>query len=123
MTASKKKVLLVEDDKFLNKLYLDLLTSEGYKVSLAEDGASALEKIQSDGWDLILLDVILPKMNGFEIFDKLDKSQKNHCPIIFMTNLDSSDKDKAKLEKADEYWIKSDMSPPDFIKKVKSVLK
>ena len=122
MTSSKKRILLVEDDTFLNQLYTDLLTKEGYDVTSVVDGETALEKIQKNSWDLILLDVVLPGKSGFEVFADVTKNSKNKSPIIFMTNLDSSDKDKKQLEQAQGYWIKSNMSPPEFIANVKKIL-
>ncbi|CAN5208784.1 hypothetical protein BH09PAT2_BH09PAT2_05170 [soil metagenome] len=119
-----KKILLIEDDIFLKQLYTDVLTQEGYEVDTADEGNIAIKKIQENKWDLILLDVLLPNMDGFHVLDHVKKGYaKLHCPVIFMTNLDSNDEDKEKLEKADGYWIKSEMSPPEFIEKVKNVIK
>lgn len=117
-----KKILLIEDDAFLNQLYSDLLKQEKYEVTSVKDGLEAYNKINESDWDLILLDVMLPGMTGFEILDKVNKEKKVKAPIIFMTNLDSSDSDKKALQKAKDYWIKSSMTPPEFIQKVKNVL-
>ena len=122
MSASKKRILLVEDDNFLNQLYTDLLKKEGYEVTSVIDGETALEKIQTNSWDLILLDIVLPGKSGFEVFAEVSKKSKPKYPIIFMTNLDSSDKDKKQLEQATGYWTKSNMSPPEFIANVKKIL-
>ncbi len=120
-----KKILLVEDDAFLQQLYTDLLKGEKYEVVTSEEGNDALSKVVKGGWDLVLLDIMLPGLSGFEIIakahEKLGKDLK--FPIIFMTNLDSSDDDKKKLQQATEFWIKSNMSPPEFIAKVKTILK
>jgi len=117
-----KKILLIEDDVFLNQLYSDLLTQEKYEVTSITDGKEALSKIQKGSWDLILLDVMLPGMNGFEIFAEVKKDHNFKTPIIFMTNLDSNDSDKKSLKEATDYWIKSNMTPPEFIEKVKNAL-
>lgn len=123
MKPMKQKILLVEDDTFLNQLYRDLLLEEGYTVEALVDGKQALERITQDTWDLVLLDVMLPNMDGFTIVKTL---KTNHtlpkCPIVFMTNLDSNDDDKEKLNSASGYWIKSNMSPPEFIAKVLETL-
>src|SRR3990167_10997145 len=71
-----KRILLVEDDLLLQKLYSDLLTSEHYYVETATDGMIAYQKMKEGGWDLVLLDIILPKLGGIEIVKKL-KDEKN----------------------------------------------
>ena len=119
-----KKILLIEDDAFLNQLYTDLLKQEKYEVTSITDGKEGYQSISQGDWDLILLDVILPGMTGFEIFEKITKEKLiKKTPIIFMTNLDSSDEDKKSLKQATDYWIKSNMTPPEFLAKVKEVLK
>ncbi len=118
-----KKILLIEDDVFLSQLYTDLLTKEKYSVTPITDGNEGLKKILEESWDLILLDVMLPGMNGFEILEEVKTQKKTiKTPIIFMTNLDSSDDDKKSLKKATDFWIKSNMTPPEFIENVKKVL-
>lgn len=119
-----KKILLIEDDEFLHQLYTELLTGEGYAVTGIMDGKEAYEKIKENNWDVVLLDVMLPGMDGFEIMDRLHKEKISmKCPVIFLTNLDSTESDKKNLEKAQDHWTKSDMSPPEFVQKVKEVLK
>lgn len=124
-TDGTRRILLVEDDTFLQQLYKDLLKTEGFEVTTSGEGNDALAQIVSGKWDLVLLDVMLPGLNGFEIVTKAhEKIGKDFSfPIVFMTNLDSSDDDKKKLQQGTEYWIKSNMSPPEFIEKVKKILK
>ncbi len=119
-----KKILLIEDDVFLNQLYTDLLKQGKYAVTSVTDGTEGYKQVSNGTWDLILLDVVLPGLTGFEIFQKAteEKLIKN-IPVIFMTNLDSSDDDKKALKQATDYWIKSNMTPPEFLDKVKAVLK
>ncbi len=117
------KILLVEDDVFLKQLYTDILQREGYEIVPIDTGDTALTAMQNNTWDLILLDILLPNLDGFEILNKLIQDNKRpSCPIIFLTNLEETEVNKEKLSKADDYWIKSSMSPPEFIKKVKSIL-
>lgn len=119
-----KRILLIEDDAFLKQLYRDILLEEGYNVKTIDEGKAALELIKKDAWDLILLDILLPNLDGFTIVDRLlTEHKKPHCPIIFMTNLDATDNDKEKLRVADDYWVKSSMSPPEFLDKVKQTIK
>lgn len=121
----KATILLVEDDPFLHKLYKDLLTREGWTVESAVEGDVALKKIKQGGWDLVLLDVMLPKMDGFAIMDNLkkDSSFKKNFPIIFLSNLDSSPELTKAKETADGYLIKSNLNPNEFLDEVKKILK
>ncbi len=122
----KRKILLVEDDVFLRDLYEENLTNEGYAVTTAQDGEEGLAKIEEGGWDLVLLDLMLPKMDGFEILRKakesgaITKSKK----IVILTNNTLSDPAQAAevLELSSEYLIKSDMNPQQFVDKVKGFL-
>jgi len=120
---NNKYILLVEDDAFLQQLYLELLTGEGFHATSSGDGREALKLIKSKSWDLILLDVMLPGLDGFQIVDELEKSDKDKISkIVYLTNLDGNDDDLKKLKRAQSYLIKSDMSPPEFIEKVKALL-
>lgn len=120
---NNKHILLVEDDEFLQQLYLELLNKERFHVTASADGLEALKLIESKNWDLILLDVMLPGLDGFQIVDKLEKSDKKKInSIVYLTNLDGNDDDLKKLKKVPEFLIKSDMSPLDFVEKVKSLL-
>jgi len=88
MKKDKKLILLVEDDSFLQSLYNDLLNGEGYNVTVSQDGAEALKLIQEKNWDLILLDIMIPLLNGIELCKKLRTSNIN-TPIIMLTAKDS----------------------------------
>ncbi len=94
-----KKILLVEDDVFLNQLYSDLLKQAKYDLTSVTDGPAGYVAIKGGGWDLVLLDVMLPGMTGFEIFEKITTEKVKLSKLIFMTNLDSSDKIKHCLKK------------------------
>lgn len=119
----KRKVLLVEDDEFLRTLYTDLLKSE-YSLDVAADGEEAYAKIQNKDLDLVLLDIILPKMSGVEIVEKLksenpDALKKN---IVFLTNLDRNEMVQKVTKLGYSYLIKSDLNPDEFLKKVKELI-
>ena len=79
---NNKYILLVEDDAFLQQLYVELLTSAGFQTTSSGDGIEALELIKSKKWDLILLDVMLPGLDGFQIIDELEKSDKDKISKI-----------------------------------------
>lgn len=118
----KKKILLIEDDKFLLKLYSDKLNREGFEVSMAITGEEGLSKVAAEKPDLVLLDIILPQKNGFDILSeiKLNPVTKN-IPVIILTNLgqDSDIKTGFELGAAD-YLVKTDFSItklPEIVRK------
>lgn len=119
----KKNILLVEDDEFLRTLYTDLL-KDIYTLTVAADGVEAYEKIQNKKLDLILLDIILPKMSGVDIVEKLkiehpEVLKKN---IVFLTNLDKNEMVQKAIKLGYSYLIKSDLNPDEFLEKVKNLI-
>ena|SRR3990167_4323902 len=122
--ADKKHILLVEDDEFLAELYATKLNLEGFEVSLAADGEKGLKSAKEKKPDLILLDIVLPKMDGFEVLRqlKLDKNVKS-VPVILLTNLSQKDEVNRGLSLgADDYLIKAHFMPSEVIKKIKQVI-
>lgn len=125
MDNGSYKILLVEDDQFLRELYADTLKGEGYSVDTAEDGVAAYQKIGMSGWDLVLLDIIMPKMNGLDVIKQLTASnpdKKFSKKLIFLTNLDKDEEIKAALQLGDGYIIKSQITPGDLVNEVKLYL-
>lgn len=120
----EEKVLLIEDDPVLQKLYSDLLTSAGLPFESASDGETGYQKIAQGGWKLILLDLMLPKMNGLEIVKKVKENppQNPVGKIVFLTNLEQGKEVEEIKALGYEYIIKSDLDPNQFINKVKSLL-
>lgn len=116
-----KKILLVEDDQFLRNIYVQML-SPVYEVDTAEDGQIAYDKIVKNTYDLILLDMFLPKMDGKVVLEKLEIEfpKKYNSTIVFMTNDDSEQTGKYLTEKGVKYFIKSTLNPEEFVEKVKS---
>lgn len=88
-TKKSKKILLVEDDKSLLELYSELIKKAGYEIDSASDGEVGYAKALKGGYDIILLDIMLPKKDGLSILEdlKINKSQKKNGPIIILTNL------------------------------------
>jgi DNA-binding response OmpR family regulator len=120
----KKKILVIEDEATLQKALNDVLSQEGYDVSSALDGVRGLELATEEKPDLILLDIILPRMDGFEVLRKL-KSDENtsNIPVIILTNLsDINDIQKALDLGATTYLVKADFHLEDILKKVKETL-
>jgi len=123
----QKRILIVEDELYLRELYQEVLEEEGFIVETASDGMEGYSKAAKGGYDLILLDVMLPKMDGLELLAKLRKGPKPKSangPIVLLTNL-SKDMaiSKGKTLGIDGYLIKSDLTPGEIIAKVKNYLK
>ncbi len=119
---NKKKILVIEDEATLQKALNDVLAQEGYDVLNALDGMSGLDLALKENPDLILLDIILPKMDGFEVLKRL-KEKESKIPIIILTNLsDISDIQKALDLGATTYLVKADFHLDDVLKKVKETL-
>ena len=122
--AERKLILLVEDDKFLAELYATKLKLENFTVLLAADGEKGVKLASEKNPDLILLDIILPKMDGFEVLKKIkaNKSLKN-IPIILLTNLSQKDEvQKGLALGAVDYLIKAHFMPSEVVKKIKQNL-
>jgi DNA-binding response OmpR family regulator len=118
-----KKIIIVEDERPMAKALSIKLQGEGYDVENAYEGDEFFEKIKGKNFDLILLDVMLPKMSGFDILEKLKKDGIN-TPVIISSNLSQAeDIKKAKDLGAVDFVVKSNTSLVDFVEKIKSFLK
>jgi CheY-like chemotaxis protein len=118
------KILLCEDDLFLNELYSDLIKSAGYELETATDGDIAFQRMHQGGYDLVLLDMMMPGMTGLQVLDKLktEPSLNANKKIVFLTNSDNP-KDVESIKKvSDGYLLKSSMTPDQFIENVKKYL-
>src|SRR5258706_15818406 len=108
---SSKKILVVEDDSLIRGLYVRALKKQGYDVYEAADGEEAYSKMVEGGYDLILLDIMLPKMNGFDILKKLKEQtppKKENKKIVILTNLDEdTTQDDSNFFGADGYLVKN----------------
>ena len=125
MTGNIKKVLIVEDDEHISKVYEIKLAKEGFATSFARDGEEGLEKIVVEKPDLVLLDLMLPKKDGFGVLEDIQKIPAlAHIPIIVLSNLgQESDKERAIGLGAKEYIVKVDHSIQEVIDKVKGYLR
>ena len=118
----KKKILVIEDEATLQKALNDVLLQEGFEVSSASDGITGLEIAKKENPDLILLDIILPKMDGFEVLAKL-KADDENTPVVILTNLsDVNDVQKALDLGATTYLVKADYHLNEVIQKIKEIL-
>jgi DNA-binding response OmpR family regulator len=118
------KVLLVEDDVALRDIYSARFMAEDFDVVTASDGEMALTQAVKERPDLIILDVMMPKISGFDVLDILRATPETKTTkVIMMTALSqNSDIDKGKSLGADEYLVKSQVTLTDVIEKAKEVL-
>lgn len=122
--ANDIKILMVDDDKMLIDLYKERLELAGYKVEISRDGEEGLTKVHETKPDLVLMDIMMPKVNGYEALAsiKSDPSTKDIPVIILSALMRDLNKSKAIEAGADDYIIKSEAMPVDVIKKIESVL-
>lgn len=120
----KKKILIVEDDMVLQKTLGEFLVSEGFETIVASDGEEAIEVLNKEVPDLILLDIILPKKDGYEVVKEVRANERmNNIPIILLTNLGSAqDVEKALELGATTYLVKADYTLEEVVIKIKDTL-
>jgi len=122
MTKSKVKILIAEDDPFLIKVMGTIFEDEGYIVDRAVNGQEAIDKVKNNGYTLMLLDLIMPKKNGFEVLEEMKKG-KIKTPVLVFSNLAQPEDKKEALDLgAKDYFVKSDMSIDDVAKAVKKFI-
>jgi len=119
-----KKILIIEDDPFLSEMYATKLTESGFEAEVAPDGKKGLAMVTDLKPDLVLLDIVLPKMDGFEILKKIkDDDELKNIPVVLLTNLgQKSEVEKGLSLGADEYIIKAHFTPTAVVVKVKEIL-
>ncbi len=119
--ASQKNILLVEDEHLLGNLLRQRLEKEGFKVFLAKDGEEALKIVKENKPDLILLDIILPKISGFEFMKSINEdSSLKKMPVIIISNLgQETDLEKGQSLGAVGYFVKARLSIEDLVGEVK----
>lgn len=121
----KKKILIVEDDNILQKALQEFLAGEGFEIISALDGEEGIKMAKLKNPDLILLDLILPRKDGYEVLKEIKSDQTTQkIPVILLTNLGSlNDVEKALELGATTYLIKADYKLEEIVKKIKEVLK
>ena len=118
-----KEILLVEDDSFLVDIYTTKLKESGFSVDVATDGEECLKKINEKKFDLIVLDVVLPKYDGWEIL-KFIRSTENlkSLPVILLSNLGQKGEVEKGLELgANKYLIKAHYTPSEIVDQIKEI--
>jgi len=119
-----KTILLVEDDPFLIDIYGTKLKEVGFNIIVAEDGDEAMRKIKEEPPDLILLDIVLPNVNGWEILRniKRDKNLEN-LKVIILSNLGEKEEVEKGIEAgATKYLVKAHYTPSEVVKEIREIL-
>jgi len=120
-----KTILIIEDDKFLRELIARKLKEEDFRASEAVDGEEGIKKIKEEKPDLVLLDLILPGIDGFEVLSRMkEESALSSIPVIILSNLgQKEDVEKGLKMGAVDYLIKAHFTPGEIIDKIKNDLK
>jgi DNA-binding response OmpR family regulator len=123
--STKQKILLIEDDKMLLEMYTAKFTREGFDISTAENGSEGLKAAREMKPDMVLLDIIMPKLDGFATLKEIRKDEGiKDVPVILLTNLgQDQDIQKGKDLGADDYFVKANHTPTEIVEKVQDLLK
>ncbi|HAT73937.1 MAG: Response regulator receiver protein [Candidatus Moranbacteria bacterium GW2011_GWF2_36_839] len=122
---ANKKILIIEDEETLQRALTQYLEEENFEVFGAMDGEKGVEMVKKEKPDLVLLDIILPKKDGFKVLEEIkqDETTKN-IPVILLTNLESIDDIQKAFDKgATTYLVKSEYKLEDVVKKINETLK
>lgn len=121
---ASKRILVVEDTELLRRMYRDRLVQDGYEVADAPDGLAALSLVREQQFDLILLDLIMPRMGGLEVLEAVKQDPRTQCiPVVILTNLgEEATIEQAVSLGAVDYLIKNETRPADVSEKVALVL-
>jgi len=120
-----KKILIIEDDKFLRELIVKKLQKEGYDICEAVDGEEGIKKVKEEKPDLVLLDLILPGIDGFEVLSRTKEDPAlSQIPVIILSNLgQKEDVERGLGLGANDYLIKAHFTPGEIIEKIRAILK
>lgn len=124
MNTKNKRVLIIEDDPFIADVYVLKLESEGYDVETAEDGMKGLSMLKNNKYDIILLDILMPNLDGFKVLEQIKmRPDISKVPVIILTNLSQ----KKDIQKgidlgASDYIIKTKFTPTEVVKTIAKVL-
>jgi CheY-like chemotaxis protein len=113
-----KKILIIEDEKIVRNLMKKKLVEKGFQVELAKNGEEGLQKIKSEHPNLILLDIIMPKMNGFEVLEGMEGTEFVDIPVVIVSNSGQPvEIDKAKEYGVKDWIVKTEFDPEEVIEK------
>ncbi len=119
MPPNTKKILIAEDDPFLSKIMGNRLKEEGFDVTVVHDGQEAMDKIGDCGYELMMLDLIMPNKNGFEVLRHM-KDKKCTIPVLVFSNLSQDeDKEEAMALGVKGFYVKSDIAIDELVEIIK----
>ena len=123
-TPKKPLILLIEDDSLLIKMYKAKFIAEGFEVIVAEEGESGLKMALENPVNFVILDVMMPKLSGLEVLEKLRQDPKGKIiPVVVLSNLDQEEKSKKALQLgAKEFLVKANFTPSQIVEKVRKYL-
>jgi two-component system response regulator MprA len=124
MSTNKTKVAIIEDDMAIVQMYRTKFENEGYEVATAPDGAAGLDLIDTFQPDIILLDLMMPNMNGLDMLKQLrSQAAGRDAKVVVLTNMgDTETATKVYKMAADDYIVKAEMTPKQFADRVKALL-
>jgi len=123
MSTTTRKILIVEDNDDLQQIYKFSFESGGYEVKISGNGLIGITEIVDYKPDVVLLDIMMPEMNGFEFLEALKNNTTISVPVVVVSNLtQEQEKQKAMANGADLYLIKSDYEGPDLVEKINAFL-
>lgn len=123
MANAKKLLLIVEDEEIVARVYQAGLAKSSFEVQIARDGVEALEMMKKNIPNLVLLDFMMPRMNGIQVLEAMQKDSKlKGVKVIMMSNLSGAeDMELAKSKGAKDYWIKRDIQPNELERRVNEI--
>lgn len=124
MAEEAKKIMIVEDDRFLSFLLKSRLEKDGFVIEQMFDGEEAIQRLKQEVPDLIVLDLIMPKVTGFEVLKTISVTPEiSKVPVVIVSNLaQDSDIEKARELGAKEYYVKVKVSIDDLVNRIKALL-
>ena len=121
---TSKSILIIEDDRFLSSMYAEKFSLEGFLVRTALDGLSGVKLAASEPPDLILLDILMPQMDGLTVLKRVRANAATaRTPIVMLTNLSQPEQVKRAMELgANDYLVKAHFIPSEVVEKVRNLL-
>ncbi|MBI3305341.1 response regulator [Candidatus Parcubacteria bacterium] len=118
------KILIVDDDSMIRDIYLRKFRESGFVVTVVADGPTAIQKIEEDPPDVVLLDLVMPQMDGFEVMREVAKRKLIKMPkLVLLTNLGQKEEiEKGLALGAQDYIIKAHLTPSEVVERVRTVL-
>jgi len=121
--SQKNKILLVDDDEFLVDMYSVKFEEEGFRVDLAMDGKECIRRLRKEDFDILLLDLVMPAVDGFEVLDSINEEKLRYgLVVIVLSNQGTADNiEKARDKGIDVYIVKANAVPSEVVSKVKEI--